>query len=95
MMNITRPKEGRLNYNTIFSDPPCTNRLIEAETRGEDEGVTEEENVMRMEEDEDPFTTKLITFQQDGVDLSPVVASRTLLKSLGPGEVDDALEGIL
>ena len=59
-------------------------RLIESETKEEEQEA--EENVMRVGE-EDPFTTKLMTFQQDGVDLSPVVASRSLLKSLGPGEV--------
>ena len=45
---------------------------------------------MRMDEPlggEDPFTTKLLTFQQDGIDFSPVVASRNLLQSLSPGEV--------
>ena len=45
--------------------------------------------MMRLGDDvgEDPFTTKLLTFQQDGIDFSPVVASRTLLQSLSPGEV--------
>ena len=63
-------------------------RLIETDVKP-DEQAAEEENVMRMEENmgEDPFTTKLLTFQQDGIDFSPVVASRALLQSLLPGEV--------
>ena len=44
---------------------------------------------MRMEDDssEDPFTTKLLTLQQDGIDFNPVIANRALLQTLGPGEV--------
>ena len=62
-------------------------RLIETDVKPDQ--AVEEENVMRMEENigEDPFTTKLLTFQQDGIDFSPVVASRALLQSLLPGEV--------
>ena len=37
--------------------------------------------------DEDPFTTKLLTFQQEGLEFSPVIATRPLLQSLGPSEV--------
>ena len=35
----------------------------------------------------DPFTTRLYSLQQDGGVFSPVVASRSVLASLGPGEV--------
>ena len=45
----------------------------------EDEG-----DVMRLE---DPFTTRLLNFQQEGGSFTPVVATRTVLRSLGPGEV--------
>lgn len=37
--------------------------------------------------DQDPFTTRLFSFQQDGGTFAPVVASRAVLQSLGPGEV--------
>ena len=45
---------------------------------------------MRIGEEstEDPFTTKLLTLQQDGIDFIPVIANRALLQTLGPGEVN-------
>lgn len=46
-------------------------------------------NTMVM--DEDPFTTKLLTFQQEGLEFSPVVATRALLQTLGPSEVRGAI----
>ena len=60
-------------------------RLIETDARREEE----EEDVMRLGEEtaNDPFTTKLLTFHQDGLDFTPVVATRALLQSLAPGEV--------
>jgi hypothetical protein len=44
----------------------------------------EEGDVMQVE---DPFTTRLLNFQQEGGSFTPVVATRTVLSSLGPGEV--------
>ena len=73
-------------------------RLIETESSGgggeagkwrEDE----DENVLRLNPDEelgpgdDPFTTRLFSFQQEGGTFSPVIATRSVLSSLGPGEV--------
>ena len=72
-------------------------RLIETESGGssggdkwkEDEG----ENVLRLNPEEelgggdDPFTTRLFSFQQEGGTFSPVIATRSVLSSLGPGEV--------
>ena len=72
-------------------------RLIETESGGgsggdkwkEDEG----ENVLRLNPEEevgggeDPFTTRLYSFQQEGGTFSPVIATRSVLSSLGPGEV--------
>ena len=67
-------------------------RLIETESGAgadkwkEDEG----ENVLRLnpeEEEEDPFTTRLFSFQQEGGTFSPVIATRSVLSGLGPGEV--------
>jgi len=47
---------------------------------------------MRIGEEstEDPFTTKLLTLQQDGIDFIPVIANRALLQTLGPGEVNSS-----
>ncbi len=36
---------------------------------------------------DDPFTTRLLSFQQEGGAFTPVTATRTVLRSLGPGEV--------
>ena len=73
-------------------------RLIETESGAgarddkwkEDEG----ENVLRLNPEEelggdgeDPFTTRLFSFQQEGGTFSPVIATRSVLSSLGPGEV--------
>ena len=72
-------------------------RLIETESGAgaaadkwkEDEG----ENVLRLNPEEevgggeDPFTTRLYSFQQEGGTFSPVIATRSVLSSLGPGEV--------
>ena len=72
-------------------------RLIETESGGgsggekwkEDEG----ENVLRLNPEEevgggeDPFTTRLYSFQQEGGTFSPVIATRSVLSGLGPGEV--------
>ena len=72
-------------------------RLIESEggsgsgadSKWQDGG--EAENVLRLgedgDQDQDPFTTRLFSFQQDGGTFAPVVASRAVLQSLGPGEV--------
>ena len=63
-------------------------RLIESESSTE-EREEEGENVLTLGDDggEDPFTTRLFSFQQDGAAFSPVIASRSVLQSLGPGEV--------
>ena len=66
-------------------------RLIETESgAGADKWKEEEgENVLRLnpEEEEDPFTTRLFSFQQEGGTFSPVIATRSVLSGLGPGEV--------
>jgi hypothetical protein len=50
----------------------------------EEEEEDEEGDVMRLE---DPFTTRLLSFQQEGGSFSPVVSTRAVLRSLGPSEV--------
>ena len=73
-------------------------RLIETESSGglgagdkwREDG---EENVLRLNPEEelgageDPFTTRLFSFQQEGGTFSPVIATRSVLSGLGPGEV--------
>ena len=63
-------------------------RLIESESGGDDK-EDEDENVLILGDGsgQDPFTTRLFSFQQDGAAFSPVIASRAVLQSLGPGEV--------
>jgi len=69
-------------------------RLIESDSGGASEADKwrdrgGEDNMMTLgdTDSEDPFTTRLYSFQQDGGTFSPVVASRSVLQSLGPGEV--------
>ena len=73
-------------------------RLIETESSG-GQGAGDkwredgEENVLRLNPEEelgageDPFTTRLFSFQQEGGTFSPVIATRSVLSGLGPGEV--------
>ena len=64
-------------------------RLIESESGGDDHDNEEGENVLTLGDDngEDPFTTRLFSFQQEGAAFSPVIANTAVLQSLGPGEV--------
>ena len=69
-------------------------RLIESDTGAGVEKTRDEErdNMLTLGDTEDgdtgdPFTTRLYSLQQDGGVFSPVVASRSILASLGPGEV--------
>ena len=71
-------------------------RLIESDSGGTREtdkwndGGGGDDNMLTLgdgDDSEDPFTTRLYSFQQDGGTFSPVVASRSVLQSLGPGEV--------
>ena len=69
-------------------------RLIESDSgddNKDDKWKEEQDNVLTLgdgdDSGQDPFTTRLYSFQQDGGTFSPVVASRSVLQSLGPGEV--------
>ena len=68
-------------------------RLIESDGGGVEKTQDEErDNMLTLGDTEDgdtgdPFTTRLYSLQQDGGVFSPVVASRSILASLGPGEV--------
>ena len=52
-----------------------------------DPSPEEEEDEEEEGDTGDPFTTRLLSFQQEGGSFTPVVATRTVLRSLGPGEV--------
>ena len=67
-------------------------RLIESDSGTTDTKHWEDggdDNVLTLGDDasEDPFTTRLYSFQHDGGSFTPVIASRNVLRSLGPGEV--------
>ena len=67
-------------------------RLIESDGGGGGDKTLGEDNLLTLGDTEDgdtgdPFTTRLYSLQQDGGVFSPVVASRSVLASLGPGEV--------
>ena len=70
-------------------------RLIESDgasaNNAEKQNFNEEdENVLTLGDDptgDDPFTTRLYSFQADGGTFTPVVANRNVLRGLGPGEV--------
>ena len=65
-------------------------RLIESDGGGDNTRDEERDNMLTIGDTEDagdPFTTRLYSLQQDGGVFSPVVASRSVLASLGPGEV--------
>ena len=69
-------------------------RLIESDSgddNKDDKWKEDQDNVLTLgdgdDSGQDPFTTRLYSFQQDGGTFSPVVASRSVLQSLGPGEV--------
>lgn len=70
-------------------------RLIESDGGSQGDkgrGAEERDNLLTLGDTEegdtgDPFTTRLYSLQQDGGVFSPVVASRSVLASLGPGEV--------
>jgi hypothetical protein len=70
-------------------DKPAPLRAESDPSPEEEEDEDEEEaDMTRLE---DPFTTRLLSFQQEGGAFTPVIAGRAVLRSLGPGEVNIAL----